>query len=347
MPFKFPGFSDVLYRLLRLRRLLLAATLLPVATFALNQALATLWTGQPFAGLFAFTIFAFALVALHAVLFPNMMAETMTVSLALAVLVIAAPLAGGSILGWLVLILIAAWIAVFGQNRLLNWQISSDKSQVVLTARVKVCGDKAQILASFAPTPGQDAVDKQTGQADENGYFPTFITSHSQEMTEGFDADIDAHLKQQYDAARAEVEDDLDLIDYDDLHDNNQVVPSYWARIETQTEDYQKTAILSGASVDALIPHSTVEHRLKPSGKGWVVTEIETVKSFERGLSLGMWMTDYQKDGLVMLRDRIEARAVRAIRLQHQHGMLSLIGRAFLKRQLRRQMTEPDTDDLG
>ncbi len=352
MPFSFPTFADVLYRLVRLRKLIFCGVMFPVAVYVLVQLLWWLAVGQPVTGVLTFAFIFFVVVASHAILFPNAMAETATVSVALAILVVAAPLAGNSVLGWLVLLLIAAFVAVFGQNRLLNWQMTGPKSARVLRASVYTTAPKEQAITAFTMQPNRDEDDHRSGAPDADGVFPVFLKMHDQGIDEGLGPEFDEMMQRAARENADEIREEMEALRDQGAFDGPDVgelasMPSYWVEIIEETADYQKIRAFVPDEGLARREHGITEYKFTPAGKGWTVTETETVMGFEQGLNLGMWMTDFQKDRLIMIRDRLEQRKSPALRLQHTHGLLTLLGRAFMRRQLRANMRDGDHIDLN
>lgn len=334
--FEFPTLSHLSYRLWRLRRLIVVGALIPIIAYLLVALIRWGVTGYPPSGVFAFGFLCLVVVAIHAVLFPNATTETGMISLGLAFLVIAAPLAGNSILGWAVLILIAVVAAIFGQNRLLGLQMGSKKVATVISASVRTNAAQEQAMQAFGEVPERAETDRRSGAVDEDGMFPVFLTPQFSALIEGLDEEFD----QGGDSADFDGED----IEHTDALEELEPMPSYWVRIEEQTDDYQKATIFLANGLGGFEPHSTNEIRIEKAGKGFKITETETLVAFEQGMSLGMWITEFQKDGMVMRRDRLEGLPEQALRTQHQDSLLMMLGRAFMRRLARRGADQHDLD---
>ncbi len=351
MAFQWPTLPDIQYRLTRLRRLIVLGTLLPIAAFLLVMVIRWLVVGEAQGGLVLFSIFTLLLISAHAVLFPNATTETMMISVGLVILIVAAPLAGNSILGWLVLILGAAIFAIFGQGRLLRWQMGSKKAPTILTASIRTTAPKDEVLATFAEQPDRTQPDRRSGPVDAEGRFPVYLTPPERDIFEDFgieedqqpymdseDADEDAEGTDL--AAIGEDIPGIESLDPDDLEPQ----PDYWARITESTPDYRKASILIADGLGGFTEQAVIEHRVDKAGKGWKLTETETLSNFEQGMSLGMWITDYQKDALIMRRDRLEGRPERSIRHQPNDSVLAMIGRAFMRRMARNSREGMEAD---
>ena len=313
MPFSWPSLPDIAYRLWRLKRLIAVATVLPLVFFAAMAfiGLGTIGTG-PW-GLAAPAAAVVLIVAAHAVIFPNSNQETLAISLTLAILALVAPLISGSLFGWFLFAIFALWMIWSGQQRILFWQSSTSTHSPTFTARVRTTTPLEKARYWFPLRPGLKRGHFRCGEAGPDGSFPVWYDTGSADWLSAFGLD---------EGMPREMTEELE----------QDMPPSFYARIAKDAPDYQKTLLLQGESMDDDAVMSVVEHWFKPRGEGCVVTESDSATSFPRGQSLGIWLADFAVDGLILNRDLLEGRETKAIRGTHHMSLLGLLSGWILKK---------------
>ena len=219
--------------------------------------------------------------------------------------------------------------------------MNSDKVATALSASVRTKASQEQAMQAFAEFPDRTQADRRSGPVDDDGKFPVFLTPPMMPMIEElhFEPELSDEDETQ---TTLEAEGDLEEIEVPDEIDE---MPDYWVKIDEQMPDYQKASILMSDGLGGFNKNSTIEYRLDKSGNGLKVTETETLEAFEQGMRLGMWITDYQKDGLIMRRDRLESLPERAIRTQQQDSLLAMLGRMFMRRMMKRGVSGHELGD--
>lgn len=323
MTFAWPGISDVLYRLWRLRRLIAFGALLPVLAFGALGALG-FGPAATVAGFGAVSGILLVLVALHAVLFPNSNHETLAVSLALAFLGIAIPLISGSFFGWFLFGIFTIWVICSGQNRILVWASTRKSHQPTFASRIRVAAPIDKARAWFPLRPESTRGHYRSGKADAAGVFPVWYDMPGADIFETLDIEKPADLAHLDDPA-------FDPYDIDQRSDP----PSFHAVIEAEDDTFQTTRILEGADPDAAV-QAIVEHRFKATKSGCVVTEREAATDYPWGQSFTLWLADFAQDGLVYHRDLLEQRDTQSFRDAHRWSLVMLASKWFLKRMMRR-----------
>ncbi|MBD3676891.1 MAG: hypothetical protein HUJ27_00630 [Rhodobacteraceae bacterium] len=320
MRFTWPGLRDITYRLWRLRRLIAVCTALPLLVFGLMGQTGLSEIASDGRGLIITTAVLFFLVSAHAVIFPNSNQETVAISLLLAVFALVAPIISGSGLGWLIFVIFALWVLWSGQRRILSWQSSTRNHRPVFKARVRTGRPIEEARAWFPLRPGHVRGAYTCGEADAEGRFPVWYELGQANWMEALGITLPDLPGEPDEAAFA------DLAMRGD--------PAFYAKIEEDGPDYQRTRILEGEDEVA----SVVEHRFKARGNGCAVTESETAMSFPWGQSLFMWLADFQQDILCLHRDLLEGRQPVALREAHRHSLFTILTGLMFRKLLFRGM---------
>ena len=320
MTFELPALPDIGYRIWRLRRLIAFATFIPLFTYTVIglNGLSGVDISAP--GLVLPATLLFAIVGGHAVLFPNAHEETLTVSLLLAVFAVFAPTFGGSILGWLVFLVFTIWWLLSGPGKILMWQANTSHHDPTMTSQIKVPVELEKARRWFPLHPEQARGNYSCGPRDADGAFPVWYSPPMFDIFQGLDIPEPDEF---------ECGEDFP----DEIGAPSESDPSFWAIIEADMSDFQKTRIFSLDDDGAQENMSVVEHNFEEIKGGCIVTERDTPDSYPWGLSFTMWLTDFQTDGLVHLRDLILEDDTRALKEAHRWSMLTLIGRWFAARQ--------------
>jgi hypothetical protein len=306
MDFTFPERDEVAYRIWRLRRLIVCAAVVPVVVSLVAQTLAWPFIGAGPVGLVPLFVVSLALIAAHAVLFPAVPVETMTLSLGLSFLALVEPLIGANLILRVLELLVFAAIVLFSQPLVLRWQAASRPITASFRASVTTEHAVAQARAAFAPGPGMRNANVACGQADASGLFPVLPGLGPQSGTA--------------EAAHNEADTGPD--------------PTLWAKIIKDTDDARHIRVYETDETGKRVPTAVCAFSFKAMPEGCRVTEVETVEAFPVGQAAGMWLTDYQRDSLIHIRDGLEGRTTMAIRAVSDASLLTLLGAATGRRGL-------------
>ncbi len=300
MPFDWPELDEVAYRLLRLWRLILAVSLLPVVLLVAIQLAYWPFTGQPPAHFIAFWVLCLLPVGVHVVLFPNAHAETAMIGISISILVLLEPLVSGfGVLRILELIALVV-IVLFGQFLLMMIQAKTKLRPMIVKASVLTDSDMAAARQFFPFRPNQTGPKYASGPMGSDGVFAVTEV----EEYNPFDRLNDAPT------ATTEVD---------------QPAPVFWAKIVRDEPYEQETHIFTRDDAGATELLAQQTHRFVSVKDGVRVREMETVDSYPIGLWLGLWLTDFQKDGLVFMRDNLEGRSTMALRSAHEQSLLTCV----------------------
>lgn len=349
MSFQFPSLSAALYRLFRLRRLYVFCCAIPLVVAALQAAVLQFSGGQPAFSIAALAPVVFLTIGLHILIFPRSHAETLAISSTLAFLVLAHPLAGNSVIGWVVMVLVGLFAGIMLQGRVTRSEMLSHEGPATLRAAVTTRADMDAARAHFALRPGQENARFLCGPADADGVFPVDVRDPAADESEallsvfmpdeGAD-DWPQDFDEDPDAWRADLDEEArNLLDAAE-HDSHG--PAFWAAILHDTPERQVTLMLSENEAGRLEEYARVVTDFQPRKTGCKVTETEHTKAFPRVGRFMMWLTDFQADGLVFARDELEGRKTQALRGLASHSLLILMGMATMMLMARRMRAEAE-----
>ncbi len=338
MPFEFPNWEQVLYRLWRLRRLIAFANAVPFVFFALLGLVGLNTLTDSVAGLLALTVVHFMIIAAHAILFPNASEETLIVAFLLTVfgLIMAIfPI----LIGFVLCLALAAWALVWGQSLLMELLSRTETHDPDTTARVTVKAKPEAVRAFFPLRPNSIRGQFTCGPADEKGAFPVWHELSTLETAGAAVPTEDVVLDKVMSKLGQE---GVDLTQSSasataPKSDAMQGPPSFWAKIEIDEPGFQRTRLFFRTPSGEEEESSTVEHRFKSKKTGVQVTETDSTIGYPKGLSVMMWLNDFQKDGLVHLRELLEASpSATSLRLSHRWSILTMAGQWFAQKRFGR-----------
>lgn len=348
MPFAFPSLEEILYRAWRLRRLIAFCSAIPFVILALLGLVGLNGLAGSVPGLIALAVVHTALIAAHAILFPNAAEETFALSVTLAVFALIMAIVPSVLLGVLLCLAFAGWAMVWGQAKVPDIQSKTELHDPETTARIKVSAKPEAARAWFPLRPDSERGQFKCGPRDKSGAFPVWfdLAAVSVDVFSGLapaEADVMDRVKSKLDQGtrtpedygRAQAADDDDSR-FEAHVPTGQDDPSFWARIEIDEPDFQRTRLFFRSPTGKEEESSVVEHRFKKARNGVVVTEIDTTLNYPKGLSLGMWLTDFQLDGLIHSRELLENSQALSLRAAHRWSLLTLAGRWFAHRQMDR-----------
>lgn len=348
MPFAFPSLDEIMYRAWRLRRLIAFCSAIPFMIFALLGLVGLNGLAGSVAGLIALAVVHSLLIAGHAVLFPNAAEETFTLSVTLSVFALIMAIIPSALVGMLLCFAFASWATVWGQAKVPDIQSRTEPHDPETSARIKVSAKPETVRAWFPLRPESERGQFKCGAVDKSGAFPVWfdLASVSVDVFSGIapaEADVIDRVKSKLEPGNLTSEEIASARDVEDRsrqqHDHVQSqkdAPSFWARIEIDEPDFQRTRLFFREASGAEEESSVVEHRFKKAKGGIVVTEIDTTLNYPKGLSFGMWLTDFQLDGLIHTRELLENTAPKSLRSAHRWSLLTLAGRWFALRQVDR-----------
>ena len=335
MLFAWPRSRDIVYRLIRLRRLIGVAAVLPVLVAGVSGLAGWALTGEAPGSLVPVAVLSVVTMTGHAVLFPQARAETMALSLTLCLLIVAAPLAGASVLGWAVLVLLGLVALMVLQSRLLLWEMATPLRPMKVRAQVRSTLDAEEARKRFPLRPGREDARLICGPADAEGIFPVRLPAVSTGMADALCAAYPLP-----EGLEAEILAELDALDGEGGEDGatgpepDEVGADFWAKILTDTVAGTDVLILTENAEGRLAEASRTTYRVFAKRQGCVLEESEVNPGFPIGAALGMWLTDFAQDGLVMTRDGLEGRETLSLRDTHDASLLNLIGFWLLRRRL-------------
>ena len=240
----------------------------------------------------------------------------------LAAFAVFAPTLGGSVLGWLAFIVFMFWLLLCGPGKFLTWQAATKHHHPTMTSRIKVAASLEEARQWFPLRPDQARGQYRCGPCDADGVFPVWYSPPECDIFKG----LEIPEPDGFERAKEVL---------DEIGKSTENDPSFWAITEVDTPDFQKTRIFVTGDHAEQETLSIVEHRFEPVKGGCVVTEKDTPDSYPWGLSFSMWLTDFQTDGLVYLRDLILKQDTKALKETHRWSLLTLTGRWFAARQIR------------
>lgn len=338
MPFEFPNWEQVLYRAWRLRRLIAFANVIPLVIFALLGLVGLNSLTDSVGGLLALTVVHFAIIAAHAILFPNATDETLTVAILLAVFGLVMAILP-TLIGLVLCIGLGVWALMWGQVMLTTYLEATEMHDPDTTARVRVKADPEAVRTFFPLRPNSIRGPIKCGPADAEGAFPVWHELAVADIFSDMAPSEDAVL----DKVRSKLDQDGVELSVGGLAagtkpkpDVMQSPPSFWARIEIDEPDFQRTRLFFRQPSGEEEESSTVEHRFKAKKGSVLVTETDSTLNYPKGLSATMWLNDFQLDGLIHLRELLENTAPRSLRSTHRWSLLTLAGQWFALKNLGR-----------
>jgi hypothetical protein len=339
MPFAFPSLDEILYRAWRLRRLIAFCSAIPFVIFALLGLVGLNGLAGSVGGLIALAIVHTALIAAHAILFPNAAEETFALSITLSVFALIMAIIPNALIGLLLCVIFAGWALIWGQAKVPDIQSNTDLHDPETIAKVKVSAKPEAARSWFPLRPESERGQIKCGSVDRSGAFPVWfdLAAVSVDVFSGLapaEADVMDRVKSKLDQAPVEKETSRHLAEQ---FQATQDEPSFWARVEIDEPDFQRTRLFFRDPSGKEEESSVVEHRFKKAKNGVVVTEIDTTLNYPKGLSLGMWLTDFQLDGLIHSRELLENSQALSLRAAHRWSLLTLAGRWFSMWQMGRE----------
>ncbi|KQI72807.1 hypothetical protein AN191_07340 [Loktanella sp. 5RATIMAR09] len=299
MQFEWPTAEQMMYRVMRLRRLIALAVAIPVLVM-LSVAFFDPAALSPERATLASLSVAMLVVG-HVVLFPNVTLETIALSLSVTALVVVMPLIK-TVAGWapaehqsaalvlLVCLAVAAMGVVMALLQILFnllayagpvWQIRL-KTKLVLPCSASV----ARRQCTLQPQTRRGRI--LTGPADDNGFFDVaVVTPHAadpQNPDQPMIVKVDAKV----------------LASTDARHDVMIVLPNRSVTVTSQS--------------------------FTPKRNGCCVEVTDMPGDFTLGMHAIFWLTDQQADNLTEMTDIILGQEMRANGLAHNVSLLSVAG---------------------
>jgi hypothetical protein len=297
MTFDWPTPEQMIYRVTRLRRLVALAVAIPVTVMLLGTLIdpALLSTDRATIGAIAVAL----LIVGHVMLFPNVALETVSLSLAVTLLVISAPWI--KTLAWLaptentsaaLAILVALAIVGAGLTMAVVRSALSMLMYAGPVVRLRVKG-ALDIACSSAVAHRQFALQPETrrgrilsGSADSDGLFDVAIVAPQLADPENPDQPFVARV-----AAKV---------------------------IQSDETSHQIMLVLGDGSIAA------TSQTFTPTADGCRVTVTEMPGDFTLGMHLMFWLTDQQADNMTEVADTIISEPARANGLAHGVSFLSV-----------------------
>ncbi|MCG6884710.1 MAG: hypothetical protein LJE62_13245 [Silicimonas sp.] len=347
MPFEYPSLDVILYRAWRLRRLIAFAAAIPFVIFAFLGLVGLNGLAGSTTGLIALTLVHLALIAGHAIVFPNAQEETLAIAFLLSAFGIVMAIIPSAVLGLLICLGLGIWGMMWGQAKIPFWQSATKPHHPVLKGRIRVRAEPEAVRAWYPLRPDSERGHFRCGPVGKDGAFPVWYGmplpdifsdvekpevpefESNEEFLEAIGLDEDDPAYEINKMLREE-----GLVDAPSAFDPEQ--PNFWARIETDEPDLQVTRLMEAKPGGGYETQSVVEHRFKRKRNSVIVTETDTPESYPWGMSFMMWLNDFHMDGLIYLRQLIEQTPVTALRGAHRWSLLTLAGRWFMVRQMGR-----------
>ncbi|MFQ1700535.1 hypothetical protein ACJ5NV_08065 [Loktanella agnita] len=297
MPFDWPTAEQMIYRVVRLRRLVLCALTIPFCLMLLGTLLDPVFLSPPRAVLAAVAVAA--LVTGHAVLFPNAPVETISLSVAVSGLALVAPLVraltamappghAASVLIILVVValLIAVVLTALVQSALAALVYAGPTVHREVKARIDLPCSVAVARAQYALCPSMRRGRIITGPADESGFFGVAILSPQ-------------------------------VADPEDP--TRPLIVQVAAKVLDESENsHQVMLALSDSTV------TVTSETFVPTPTGCRVEISELPGDFTLGMHVLFWLTDQQVDNLIETADVITGEPVRVNGLAHGLSFLAV-----------------------
>lgn len=306
MPFVWPTSEQMMYRAMRLRRLIAVAVTLPVVVM-LGVALMDPGVLSPERATLASMAVALLVIG-HAVLFPNVTLETISLSLSVTALVVAMPLIK-VVSGWApeqhqsaaLVILVAFAVAAMGVMMLVLHIVLNFLTYAGPRLRLRL-KSQLELPCSATVARRQCALQPQTrrgrvltGPEDENGFFDVAVASfqvkNPEDPQKPLVVKVDAKVLQTSDAQ----------------HDVMIVLPDGSVTVTSQT--------------------------FATTQDGCRIEVMDMPGDFTVGMHALFWLTDQQADNLTEMSDVILGHDARANGLAHGVSLLSVAGMILSPRQ--------------
>jgi len=306
MPFVWPTSEQMMYRVMRLRRLIAVAVTIPVLVM-LGVALIDPTVLSPERATIASLAVAMLVVG-HVVLFPNVTLETISLSLSVTALVVAMPVIK-IVASWApaehqsaaLVILVAVAVAAMGvlmaivQIVLNVLAYSGPMMRLKLKTHLDLpCSAKvAQRQCALQPNSRRGRV--LTGDVDDNGFFDVAVASHHVNDPENPEQPLIVKVD-------AKV-----LFSTDNRHDVMIVLPNGSVTVTSQA--------------------------FVPTNQGCRVDVSDMPGDFTVGMHALFWLTDQQADNMTEMTDVILGHDIRANGLAHGVSLLAVAGTILSPRQ--------------
>lgn len=303
MPFDFPTPEQVVYRIVRLRRLVAFAVAIPVMVM-LGLALLDPMVLTPYSATIASLAVA-ALVVGHVAIFPNVTLETIGLSLSVTCLVVAMP-AIKAVAHWApaehvsaaLVILVALAMAVTGVMIALLQALLGSLVHFGPAVRLRL-KTQLDVPCSAAVAHRQCALQPQirrgrvmTGEVDENGFFDVAVATSLASDPDNADQPL--------------------IIKVD-------------AKVLSSTpEQHDVMILLRNGSV------TVTSQKFVETSNGCRIEVMDLPGDFSLGMHVLFWLTDQQADNLTEMADVILGHDVRANGLAHGVSLLSVAGTLLL-----------------
>lgn len=339
MPFTFPSLDEILYRAWRLRRLIAVATALPFILLAFLGLVGLNGLSGTTGGLIALLIVHAALIGAHAILFPNAAEETVAFSVTLAVFALIMAIVPGILVAVVLCLGFAIWAMIWGQAMVPDLQGRSAAHDPETTAKVRVKAKPEAARSWFPLRPNSQRGHITCGALDGTQAFPVWyeLAETSVDIFSGVtpaEGDVMDRVMSKLGGVPDAVQETSMA-----ATPQNKGEPSFWARIEIDEPDLQRTRLFFRDTAGVETVSSMIEHRFRTTKTGVVVTEIDTTMNYPKGMSLGMWLTDFQLDGLIHAKELLENTLPKSLRAAHRWSLLTLAGRWVSLKQMDRADT--------
>ena len=306
MPFVWPTSEQIVYRVMRLRRLIAVAVAVPVLVM-LGIALLDPAVLSPERATIASMAVALLVVG-HVVLFPNVTLETISLSLSVTALVVAMPVIK-IVAGWApaahqsaaLVILVTLAVAAMGLLMAVLQIVMNALAYAGPMVRLRL-KTRLDLPCSATVARRQCALQPQTrrgrvltGAEDDNGFFDVAVASH--------------HV--------------------DDPENPEQpLIVKVDAKVLSATEDrHDVMIVLPNGSV------TVTSQIFAPSHTGCTVQVTDMPGDFTAGMHALFWLTDQQADNLTEMSDVILGNETRANGLAHGVSLLAVAGAILSPRQ--------------
>lgn len=306
MPFEWPTSEQMMYRVMRLRRLIAVAVAVPVLVM-LGVALLDPAVLSPERATIA-SLAVSILVVGHVVLFPNVTLETISLSLSVTALIVAMPVIK-IVAGWApaehqsaaLVILVAFAVAAMGVLMAILQIVLNMLAYTGPMLRLRL-ETRLDLPCSAVVAQRQCALQPQirrgrvlTGAEDENGFFAVAVASCHEDDPETPDQPL--------------------IVKVD-------------AKVLTATENrHDVMIVLPNGSV------TVTSQSFVPTPEGCRVVVADMPGDFTVGMHALFWLTDQQADNLTEMSDVIVGQNARANGLAHNVSLLSVAGMLLSPRQ--------------
>ena len=299
MQFEWPTSEQMIYRINRLRRLVLVAVLIPVSVLLLGSFFDPTFLSPDRATIASLAVAL--LISGHVVMFPNASLETISLSISVTVMVLAAPwikvvsLMAPAEHATAALVLLTALTVMAAGGLMLMLQLVLGalmmagpviKLRLCNAVDVPCSADVARRQFALQPNARRGRI--LTGAADDNGFFDVAILAPQV---------------------------------IDQQNPEQPFVVRICAKIVEQDEDQQQTMLV--------LPNGDVTvtaERFIPTADGCRVEITEMPGDFTLGMYAMFWLTDQQMDNLTESADIIAGAEPRANGVIHGVSLLSVAG---------------------